>query len=129
MDNPSQSSPPSVALEYISKPLQRPSNWAGYVGFVLGFVSIAFFLGMIASVYIPILGVALPLFFLLWICCALGALIAGTLGLLNARRLKSLRRDYAWVALIIGGLTFLMILAALLAAIHYSDTLLSNYHS
>jgi len=127
MGHSSQPSPPPVVLPYISNPLQRRSNRAGYVAFVLSFASIAFFIGLMASVYIPYLEQAQTLFFLLWIGCALGAVVAGTLGLLNARRVKSSRRDYLWVGLVIGCVTFLLILFGLLFAIYYSDTLLRHY--
>jgi hypothetical protein len=126
MGHSSQTSPPPVVLPYISNPPQRQSNRAASVAFVLGFASITFFMLLIASAYIPYLELAQGLFFLLWIGCALGAVVAGALGLLDARRAKSLRRDYLWVGLAIGCITFLLILFGLLIVVYQSDRFLAH---
>ena len=59
-------------------------------------------------------GFELLLFLLpIWIVCALAALGLGILGLRNARIPGGRGRDYAWVGVVLGGLTFLLVLAFL----------------
>jgi hypothetical protein len=53
----------------------------------------------------------------------------GILGLRNTRKPGARGRDYAWVAIILGGGTILLVFALLAFAIYYSDSILKDPHA
>jgi hypothetical protein len=123
-----ESSPPALGLTYVAIPAAPPKNRTAQFAFILGLISVPCAVLLVLTTVFGIELLSL-LFLLLWIGCALAALCMGVLGLRNTRKPGTRGRDHAWVAIILGGVTFLLILALLAFAIHSSDSMLNDPHA
>ena len=100
------SSPRPVTLNY-STPLRRgrPTR-ASRLALILGLLAVGFFILLVESAWGGFRVGSRPLLFYLWVICASAGFAAGVRGVADWRNLDGAGRGMAWVGVVVGGLTF-----------------------
>lgn len=110
MLEPTSSPPQPVTLNY-STPVRRsrPTR-ASYSALILGLVAVGFFLLLAGSVWGRFTVGSRPLLFYLWVACASAGFLAGLRGVADWKNVENAGRGMAWVGVVVGGLTFLLLM-------------------